>query len=300
VTKLFEAPAETGRQTVVLERAFDAPRDLVFRVFTDPVHLARWWVPYPLTCAVMEFDARPGGSLRFVMQASKDLLFPYRGKVLEIDPPNLLVFITEEDLDDAGLPHTKVLQTINFSEREGKTVVRLQIEVLEACETTPETLRGMTGGWMQDFGRLQFYLLSMTGKDDSMPAVTTPSDREIVVTRTFDSPRVPIFHALTDPAIIPNWWSPRDQTTTVETMDVQPHGQWCFRQQNPAGKPAEYRGEYVRVDAPELVVTSLESGPTTGMDVMNAIYLHERDAALNAGLASDAIESYARLADALS
>src|SRR5207249_1792562 len=148
-----------------------------------------------------------------------------------------------------------------FKEHENQTVVRVQIDVVRACASTAQSLRGMAVGWMQDFGRLEFYLLPLTassgrlrGGEDATPVVTTPSDREIMVTRTFDAPRELIFKALTDPAAIPKWWGLRDGTTTVEKMDVRPGGRWRFRQHRPDCD--EFSGEFFLIDPPELVVTS--------------------------------------------
>jgi uncharacterized protein YndB with AHSA1/START domain len=222
----------------------------------------------------------------------------------------------------------EVCQTITFTERDDQTIIRVQIDVVQANETTPQTLAGMAIGWMQDFGRLEFYLLPRTDAervkrvDDSKAIIRTPSDQEIVVARTFDAPRDLIFKAITEPTTIPIWWGPRHLTTTVETMDVRPQGMWRFLQHGPAGDAREFRGEYFLIEPPELVVTSFEPDPQEGQTEFNqieidAIHLFERDgttlvtnialypskakrdSALDSGAARQTIENYERLEDLL-
>ena len=54
---------------LVLTRTFDAPRELVFKVWTDPKHVALWWGPHGFTTIVQEMDVRPGGAWRYSMRA---------------------------------------------------------------------------------------------------------------------------------------------------------------------------------------------------------------------------------------
>src|SRR5437879_5463961 len=81
--------------------------------------------------------------------------------------------------------------------------------------------------------------------------VSLPSDTEILITREFDAPRDLVFKAMTDPNLIPRWWGPRNQTTTVDKMDVRPGGRWRFVMGAPDGTTSGFRGEYREVVAPE-------------------------------------------------
>jgi uncharacterized protein YndB with AHSA1/START domain len=80
--------------------------------------------------------------------------------------------------------------------------------------------------------------------------VTTPSDREIVMTRVFDAPRELVFKAYTDPSLIPQWWGPRGFTTTVDQMDVRPGGVWRFVQRGPDGSEYAFNGVYREIAPP--------------------------------------------------
>src|SRR5438874_12824597 len=77
---------------LVLTRVFDAPRELVFRTWTDPQHVEQWWGPHGFSNPVMEWDARPGGAIRNHMRGPDGTIYPSRGEFLEVVPPERLVF----------------------------------------------------------------------------------------------------------------------------------------------------------------------------------------------------------------
>jgi uncharacterized protein YndB with AHSA1/START domain len=104
--------------------------------------------------------------------------------------------------------------------------------------------------------------MSMTSS--ARTKVTLPSDKEILITREFDAPRDLVFNAMTDPNLIPRWWGPRNQTTTVDRMDVRPGGKWRFVMGAPDGTKSGFRGEYREVVAPERIVQTFEWEPMAG------------------------------------
>ncbi len=65
-SKRASAPAE---QTLVIKRTFDAPRDLLWKVWSDPVQAKNWWGPEGFTAPIVELDMRPGGKWRAMMRA---------------------------------------------------------------------------------------------------------------------------------------------------------------------------------------------------------------------------------------
>jgi uncharacterized protein YndB with AHSA1/START domain len=93
--------------------------------------------------------------------------------------------------------------------------------------------------------------------------VTLPSDKEILVTREFDAPREVVFKAMTDPKLIPQWWGPRSDKTTVDKMDVRPGGAWRFVSTGPNGTYA-FRGEYREIVPSEKIVQTFEFEPMAG------------------------------------
>ncbi|MEX1031415.1 MAG: SRPBCC domain-containing protein [Paenibacillaceae bacterium] len=68
-SSLSNVTTNIGEREFELERIFDAPRELVFKMFTEPEHLARWWAPIPYTIPVCKIDLRPGGIWHYCMRS---------------------------------------------------------------------------------------------------------------------------------------------------------------------------------------------------------------------------------------
>jgi uncharacterized protein YndB with AHSA1/START domain len=83
---------ETMERGIFFERVFDAPRELVFDVWTDPKHVAQWWGPSGFTNTVQEMDVRPGGEWRFIMHGPNGVDYPNRIVFVEVIRPERLVY----------------------------------------------------------------------------------------------------------------------------------------------------------------------------------------------------------------
>ena len=79
-------------RSIIGIREFDAPRDLVFSLWTDPKHLAQWWGPYGFTTTTHSFEMRPGGVWRFVMHGPDGRDYQNRVTFEEIVPPERIVY----------------------------------------------------------------------------------------------------------------------------------------------------------------------------------------------------------------
>jgi len=116
----------TAAQELVIERAFSAPRDAVFRAWVDPEVLRRWWGAGPdWTSPAVDIDLRPGGRYRLSMQDPSGSVRTVGGKYVEVDPPRRLVYTwaweTHGAADDA-----LTLVTVEFHEAApGQTTVVL-------------------------------------------------------------------------------------------------------------------------------------------------------------------------------
>src|SRR5258706_7231658 len=133
---------------VVITRVFDAPRDLVFKAWTDPEHLARWWGPKEFTNPVCEADVRVGGAWRIVMRAPDGGEYPCGGVYREIVPPERLVF-TNIAMDKDGNALLDGLTTVTFAEQREKTKLTLQTRAKGLVPYAPQMLAGLEAGWSQ-------------------------------------------------------------------------------------------------------------------------------------------------------
>ena len=94
-----ETDREIEERTLVLSRTFDAPRALVFKVWTQPEHLARWWGPRNYIVMSYKADVRPGGTFRFGVRSPENTEHWAHGTYREVTPPERLVRLCRACLD---------------------------------------------------------------------------------------------------------------------------------------------------------------------------------------------------------
>ena len=140
-----------------MTRVFDAPRELVFKAWTDTKHVAQWWGPKRFTNPVCEMDVRPGGAIRIHMRAPDGVVYPMTGVFQEIVVPERLVFVSSA-LDDKGNSMFDVLSIVTFADQGAKTALTLQLRVIKATAVAPQYLKGMEMGWTQSLDRLGEHL----------------------------------------------------------------------------------------------------------------------------------------------
>ena len=138
-------------RVLVITRVFDAPRELVFRAWTDPAHVTRWMGPRGYTATHFKQDQRPGGAWRACLRKDDNGEELWQGGVLrEVVAPERLVF-TFGWYGDDGRPGHETLVTVTFAEEHGKTRMTFQQAVFE----TMAQRDGHQGGWSSAFDRLE-------------------------------------------------------------------------------------------------------------------------------------------------
>lgn len=140
--------------TVTFERRLAAPRELVFKLWTDPVHLARWWGPNGFTNPVCEFDARPGGRIYIEMTGPDGTAYPMHGTVEAIEPPARLVMRATCCGDDDGNPGVESVTTITFHAAVGGTRLVVETKLTKVEDFARDALAGMEQGWNESLDRL--------------------------------------------------------------------------------------------------------------------------------------------------
>ena len=145
---------------LVITRVFDAPRDLVFRAWTDPKHMARWWGPKHFTNRVEQMDVRLGGAWRIIMCAPDGAEHPSQGVYQEIVPPERLVF-TNTAVDKDGNVIIDGFTTVTFADQGGKTKLTLETRGVAKVDYAANYLQGMEAGWTQSLERLGEALASL-------------------------------------------------------------------------------------------------------------------------------------------
>jgi uncharacterized protein YndB with AHSA1/START domain len=138
---------------ITLVRIFDAPRELVFSMWTDARHLAQWWGPHHFDNPVCEADARPGGKILIHMRGPDGNAHVMDGVYREITPPTRIVFTTS--VDDGGVRLLEGHNVVTFEEHDAKTKLTLQAKVSGFTEITRMMVGGFEAGWTQSLEKLE-------------------------------------------------------------------------------------------------------------------------------------------------
>lgn len=149
--------AKEKEYELVLTRIFDAPRELVFKAWTDAKHVSQWWGPHGFANPICELDLRPGGTMLIHMRGPDGTVYPMTGVYQEVVRPERLVF-TSGALDADGNPLFEVLTTVTFTEESGKTKQILKARVIKRTAQAAPYLAGMEAGWTQSLERLAAYV----------------------------------------------------------------------------------------------------------------------------------------------
>jgi uncharacterized protein YndB with AHSA1/START domain len=152
MTATVDAKRPANRE-LVITRIFDAPRSLVFKMWTDPTHMAQWWGPRGFTNPVCDMDVRPGGAIRIVMRGPGGVDYPMTGVFHEIVAPERLVLTTAVD-DADGNRVLEAHNTVTFAEHGGKTTLTVRARIVKATAAAAPMLAGMEAGWSQSLERL--------------------------------------------------------------------------------------------------------------------------------------------------
>ncbi len=247
---------KAGEREIVATRVVDAPREFVFKLWTDPSHVGQWWGPKGFTTTISEMDVRPGGVWRFVMHGPDGV--DYENKIIyrEIVKPERLVY------SHVSGPQFHV--TATFAEQGDKTklTVRMLFESPTQREKVIKEFRAIEG-LNQTLERLADRVASVA-KYRSGATFTMPSDRELVSVRVFDAPRQLVFEAWTKPEHVKRWYGPRAYTMTVCEIDLRPGGAYRYVLRGSDGNDYAFSGVYREIVPPRAACEYLGLGSDAG------------------------------------
>jgi uncharacterized protein YndB with AHSA1/START domain len=138
---------------LVMERIFDAPRELVWAAMTSAEHIHNWWGPHGTYANVEVMDVRPGGKWR-IAPAEGGEGVAFAGEFLEVVAPERLVRTSSPDIPDMGPAGPPAVETITFEDLDGRTKM-----IYRGRFPSEEVLgfalaQGMTKGILEQFDRL--------------------------------------------------------------------------------------------------------------------------------------------------
>ena len=265
-----ESTALADRE-IVATRLLDAPRDLVWAVWTDTAHLEKWWGPVGFTTTTSRAAFAPGGQWRFVMHGPDGTDYLNLITYEAVEPPSRLVYRHAGDGDTRDV---RFDVEVLFADEGGKT--RLTMRTRFASNEVRDQLiakHGAVEGLKGTMARLRDHVTTLRG---------------FVVTRTFDAPRELVWRAHTEAEHLARWWGPKGFATTVARLELRPGGMFLYRMASAGGQSMWGRFVFRDIAAPGRLAYVLsfsdeEGGITRApfhadwpLEVLNVVTLEAR------------------------
>ncbi|MBI3138988.1 MAG: SRPBCC domain-containing protein [Sphingobacteriales bacterium] len=249
-----------GRE-INITRLVNAPRDLVWEVWTNPEHIRHWWGPNGFYSTIFEMDVRPGGNWEFILHGPDGRNYKNKCVYAIVQKPEKLVY------DHVSGPVFRF--TALFTEQGDQTQITIQL-LFESTDLRDKVVKEFNAveGLLQNVDKLKTYLAYGYAAD------------ELVFTRIIRAPRELVFKAWTDPRLLSKWWGPSGFTNPVCEIETVPHGRIYIDMKSPDGTVYPMSGEVLEIIPPKkLVFTSVALGPQQQhlLEVRNTLTLEETD-----------------------
>jgi uncharacterized protein YndB with AHSA1/START domain len=145
-----EYTIEPGKQELISTVVLDAPRELVFKAYTDPQLFAQWWGPRRYTNDVRKFDSRSGGEWHVVQRGADGAEYAFRGVNHAVEAPERIC----QTFEYLGVPGHVALQTATFEDLGNKTRITAQIVFQSVMDRDGMVASGMKSGADESMERL--------------------------------------------------------------------------------------------------------------------------------------------------
>ena len=218
---------------IVLSRVFDAPRELVWKVWTDPAHVNNWWGPRGFTNTTLSMEFKVGGQWRYTMHGPDGRDYENLITYLEIDEPNRLTYkhggagdtepinfhvtVTFEQAGSDGT-QTRLTSRMVFPSAKNKDFVIREYNALE--------------GGKQHLTRLGEYLDNVLVSQEFVGESTS---KPFIITRVVKAPPEVVYRAWTERDQLMQWFGPKGTTMPRCSLDLRPGGMFHYALQLPDG-----------------------------------------------------------------
>ncbi len=231
---MVASAAETSEREITGTRVFDAPRELVWTMWTDPQHIVEWWGPRGYRTTMQQMDVRAGGVWQFVMHSPDGTDYQNKNVYVDVVKPERIVF------DHVSGPLFRA--TVTFEDLGGKTrvVSRMVFETAELRDTVVRQF-GAEEGLRQNLERLGEHLRRQCGQEFS-------------IERAFDASRDLMWEVWTDPAHMQKWFGPKGMTGIYSKNDFRVGGTYHYGLQMPSGEEIWGKWTYREITPKERFV----------------------------------------------
>ena len=231
----FAAKTEGDRE-IVLVRLFNAPLERVWRAWTEPEEVAKWWGPHGFKTTTDTRDFKAGGTWKHTMIGPDGVKYPNSAKFLEIVEKEKIVFTNGgagENMDPV-----RFTATVTFKALGDKTELTMR-QVFDTPEfrDTAVKVYGAVEGGRQTMGKLAAHLAG-----------------DFTISRLLDAPREKVWQAWTTPAALAKWMSPKGFTAFHAKGDIEPGGTYHYGIKGPGGLEMWGLWKVQEAQAPERLV----------------------------------------------
>ena len=243
---MVASATEISEREITGTRVFDAPRELVWTVWTDPQHIVQWFGPRGFRTTMQQMEVRAGGKWEFILHGPDGTDYQNKSVFVEVVRPERLVY------DHISGPLFRA--TVTFEDLGGKTRVHWT-SVFETAELRRRVAEeyGAVEGLQQNLDRLGEHLRRQNGE-------------QFVIERAFDAPRDLMWQVWTDQEHLSHWFGPKGAKVVHSKNDLRPAGTYHYALQMPDGNMIWGKWVYREITPPDrLVFVSSFSDPGGGV-----------------------------------
>ena len=212
-----KAPASaTADRELVIVRLVDAPLARVWRAWSDPIEIVKWWGPHGFSDETVERDFRPGGSWKHTMIGPDGARYPNFVRYEEIVEGKHLVYTNGNGLENSKADiHFRSHVTFKAVGPKTEITLRTVLPTAEMRDRVVKHHNAIEGG-NQTLARLEAHVRG-----------------HFVLSRLVDAPRARVWKAWTDPAELAAWFGPKGFVTTHADLDLRPGGTYHYALRGP-------------------------------------------------------------------
>jgi uncharacterized protein YndB with AHSA1/START domain len=276
------ATATPSDREILFTRVFDAPRELVWKAWTEREHVERWWGPHGFSTTTEVMDVKPGGMWVHTMHGPDGKNYPNKKVYREVVKPERLVY--SHGGGRKGELQVDFETTVTLEQQGSKTklTMRMLFASAEARDLVVKTYGAVEGG-NQTLGRLAEFLPTLAAKSEAAAGnrggktvlIAEPGKPTTILSRVFDAPRRLVYEAYTNPKHVEKWWGRRRLKTVVDKLDVRPGGLWRFVQHGTDGEKFAFSGEFREIVPQERIVSTFEFEAMPGHVILNTALFEE-------------------------
>lgn len=292
---------------LTITRTFDAPKDMILHLWSDPEMLARWWGPIGFTTTTLDMDFRPGGKWSYRMDGPNGQTAAHTEHFIETGPDRI-TYEQNGTGEDADFRATITLEAISATKTQME--FRMTFKSAEIMKMMKQNYKADVGH-MECFTRLDMFAADeLAHKDPFKMHLSLPSDTEIRTVRSLRAPKELVFEAFVNPDYIAKWQGPRDIQCTGCTFDARVGGKWSMTHAR-GEESFSFHGEVLEYDRPDRLVGTFQfmdfdpmtntttfeetNGVTKVTTVSSFTSKENRDGMLYSGIEGGMTEGYERL-----